>query len=42
VLSHQRSFFLAEGDEISNLDLIKYVDKIVKQLEVFPLEYKRE
>jgi hypothetical protein len=42
VLSHQGFFFVAETGEISNLDLIKDVDKIVKLLEVFPLEHQRE
>jgi hypothetical protein len=32
--SAQRLFLVAECDEISNLDLIKDVDKIVKLLEV--------
>lgn len=34
--------FVAEADEISNLDLITDVDKIVKLLEVFSLEHQRE
>jgi len=35
-------FFVAEPGEISNLDIIKSADKIVKLLEVFPLENQRE
>jgi hypothetical protein len=34
LLSQQDFFFVADSDEISNLNLIKDVDKIVKLLEV--------
>jgi hypothetical protein len=35
-------FLCSETGEISNLDLIKDIDKIVKLLEVFPLEHQRK
>jgi hypothetical protein len=34
VFSHRSFFFVAECDEISNLDLRKNIDKIIKMIEV--------
>jgi hypothetical protein len=38
LLSKQGLFFVAEADEISNLELIKDVDKIVNLLEVLNMQ----
>ena len=42
IRNDEESSIVAEPGEISNLDLIKDVDKIVKLLEVFLLEHQRE
>jgi len=42
IKNDEESSLVDKAIEISNLDLIKDVDKIVKLLEVFPLEHQRE
>jgi hypothetical protein len=42
IKNDDESFLVTEAGEISNLDLLKDTDKIVKLLEVFPLEHQRE